>query len=85
MLEFVKIILAKKIWSVVAIWSIFGPNLFGYQMAPIFVILFADLSFLPTSHTTQAQFCPVSTPIHIAMLPLPSSDQRRRPEKQKRV
>jgi hypothetical protein len=33
----------------------FGPNLFGYQMAPIFVILFAGLSFLPTSHTTQAQ------------------------------
>jgi hypothetical protein len=33
----------------------FGPNLFGYQMAPNFVILFADLSFLPTSHTTQAQ------------------------------
>jgi hypothetical protein len=24
-------------------------------MAPNFVILFADLSFLPTSHTTQAQ------------------------------
>ena len=35
----------------------FGPYLFGYHMAPIFVILFADLSFLllPTSHTTQAQ------------------------------
>jgi hypothetical protein len=30
----------------------FGPNLFGYQMAPNFVILVADLSFLPTSHTT---------------------------------
>jgi hypothetical protein len=62
-----------------------GANLFGYQMAPIFVILFADLSFLPTSHTTQAQFCPGSTPIHVAMLPLPSSDQRRRPEKRRRV
>jgi hypothetical protein len=33
----------------------FGPNLFGSQMTPIFVILVADLSFLPTSHTTQAQ------------------------------
>jgi hypothetical protein len=33
----------------------FGPNLFGYQIAPNFVILFADLSFLPTSHTTQTQ------------------------------
>jgi hypothetical protein len=33
----------------------FGPNLFGYQIAPNFVILFANLSFLPTSHTTQAQ------------------------------
>jgi len=35
----------------------FGPNLFGSQMAPIFVILFADSSFLPTSpsHTSQAQ------------------------------
>jgi hypothetical protein len=32
----------------------FGPNLFGCQMAPIFVILFADLSFLPLSYTTQA-------------------------------
>jgi hypothetical protein len=33
----------------------FGPNLIGSQMAQIFVILVADLSFLPTSHTTQAQ------------------------------
>jgi hypothetical protein len=33
----------------------FGPNLFGSQMAPIFGILVAELSFLPTSHTTQAQ------------------------------
>jgi hypothetical protein len=33
----------------------FGPNLFGFQMAPIFIFSFADLSFLPTSHTTQAQ------------------------------
>ncbi len=33
----------------------FGPNLFGCHIAPNFVILFADLSFLPTSHTTQAQ------------------------------
>jgi hypothetical protein len=31
----------------------FGPNLFGCQMAPIFVILFAYLSFLPLSYTTQ--------------------------------
>jgi hypothetical protein len=63
----------------------FGPNLFGYQMAPIFVILFADLSFLPTSHTTQAQFCLVSTPIQVAMLPLLSSNRRRQPEKRRRV
>jgi hypothetical protein len=35
----------------------FGPNLFGSQMAPIFVFLVAELSFLPTSHTTQAQLC----------------------------
>ena len=33
----------------------FGPNLLAIKMAPIFVILVADLSFLPTSHTTQAQ------------------------------
>ncbi len=33
----------------------FGPNLFSFQMAPIFVILVAESSFLPTSHTTQAQ------------------------------
>ena len=35
----------------------FGPNLLAIKMAPIFVILVADLSFLPTSpsHTSQAQ------------------------------
>jgi hypothetical protein len=33
----------------------FGRNVFDYQMAPNFDILFADLPFLPTSHTTQAQ------------------------------
>ncbi len=35
----------------------FDPNLFGSQIAPIFVIFVAESSFLPTSHTTQAQLC----------------------------
>jgi hypothetical protein len=33
----------------------FGPNLLAIKMAPIFVILVANMSFLPTSHTSQAQ------------------------------
>jgi hypothetical protein len=55
MLEFVKIILAKIVLDFGRVLVHFGPNLFAIKMAPIFVILVADMSFLPTSLTSQAQ------------------------------
>ena len=45
----------KKVSDFGCVLVHFGPNLLAIKMAPIFVILVADLSFLPTSHTTQAQ------------------------------
>jgi len=45
----------KKVLDFGRVLVHFGPNLFAIKMAPIFVILVADMSFLPTSLTSQAQ------------------------------
>ena len=83
MLAFIKIILAKKIWTLVAIWSILVQIFWLSKWHQICYFSCRLVIFTYQPHNTSTT--PVSTLIHVAVLPLPSPDRRRRPEKQRRV
>ena len=84
MLEFMKIILAKNIWSVVASWSILVQIFLAikWHQYLLFHLHICPFFTYQPHHTSTT---PVSTPIHIAVLPLPAPDQLRQPEKRRRV
>ena len=83
MLKLVKIILAKNIWSVVAIWSIWSLSFWLSHGTNICYFICRLVIFTFTYQPHHTSTTPVSTPIHVAVLPLLSPDRRRRPKKRR--